>query len=193
VNNLLKNDAPCVPFLSQAATDFYDDILLPDYKVFEYGAGRSTIWLASRVGFLVVVEHCQEWHDAVENELYDSALTADLILVAFGKFDPGANEKVLEYVNTIDRFPDEFFDIVSCDGNDEARAQCIVAAVRKVKPGGWLIVDDLGWSPVDNGVAAAGIKDWPVEIRGGPTIGFDPENPAGPSSNTTGFYRKPIQ
>jgi len=193
VKNPLSEGAPYVPFLSQNAIDFYEGILRPDFEVFEYGAGRSTIWLADRVSFLVSVEHDQEWYIAINSLLGDEQSVARLILVSFGKFDPDANEKVIEYVNTINLFPDESFDVVSCDGNDEARAQCIVAAVHKVKPGGWLVVDDLGWSPVDNGIAAAGIKDWPTEVRGGPTIGFDPENPAGPSSNTTGFYRKPIR
>lgn len=191
MDNMLKNDDPCVPFLSQVATDFYDSILMPNYKVFEYGSGRSTIWLADRVSFLVSVEHDQEWYIAINSLLGDEQSVARLILVSFGKFDPDANEKVIEYVNTINQFPDDFFDIVSCDGNDEARAQCIIASVQKVKPGGWLVIDDLGWSPVDNGIAAAGIENWHTETYGGPTIGFDPENPAGPGSNTTGFYRRP--
>lgn len=193
MKNPLSEGALYVPFLSQNAIDFYEGILRPDFEVFEYGAGRSTIWLADRVKSLTSVEHCLEWCNAVYDRVHNLPATVSLFLVEFGKFDPDASEKVIEYVNIINLFPDESFDVVSCDGNDEARAQCIVAAVHKVKPGGWLVVDDLGWSPVDNGIAAAGIKDWPTEVRGGPTIGFDPENPAGPSSNTTGFYRKPIR
>jgi len=182
---------PYLPFLSMEAIEFYESILQPDFEVFEYGSGSSTVWLAERVKHVVSVEHCRKWHEAVSEQTHSLPVT--LGLIEFDKTDPDAGEKVSEYVDVINGFPDGFFDIVSCDGNDEARSYCIIAAPKKVKPGGWLVIDDLAWSPVTNGIALAGIDEWYTEQHGGPIVGFDPENPAGPGSNTTGFYRKPAR
>lgn len=44
------------------------------------------------------------------------------------------------YVKTIDQFPDDYFDLIFVDGR--CRNACALHAQGKVKPGGYLIVDD---------------------------------------------------
>ena len=38
-------------------------------KVFEYGSGASTIWLARRAAFVVSIEHDEGWHAIVSQQL----------------------------------------------------------------------------------------------------------------------------
>ena len=45
-----------------------------------------------------------------------------------------------DYAAIIDRFPDDYFDVVQVDGR--CRSSCAMHAIPKIKPGGYLIVDD---------------------------------------------------
>ena len=49
------------------------------------------------------------------------------------------------YAAQIDGFPDAWFDFILIDGAE--RNACIRAATRKVRPGGWIVLDnaDAGW------------------------------------------------
>lgn len=59
------------PWLSDGAVAFLEDFLSSrrNASVLEFGAGSSTVWLASRVGLLVSVEHDHEWHGVVTDRL----------------------------------------------------------------------------------------------------------------------------
>ena len=44
------------------------------------------------------------------------------------------------YVKTIDDYPDESYDLVVVDGR--ARASCVQRAISKIRPGGYLLLDN---------------------------------------------------
>jgi hypothetical protein len=50
------------------------------------------------------------------------------------------NRSFEEYVKFIERYSDESFDLISVDGR--ARVSCFRAAIKKLKPGGMLILDN---------------------------------------------------
>jgi hypothetical protein len=52
--------------------------------------------------------------------------------------EPGSNFE--KYVNVISQYPDSSFDIISVDGR--SRNACIRAALKKLRPGGMLILDN---------------------------------------------------
>lgn len=125
---------PDSPWLSRQAAAFLSERLRPTDVVVEWGAGRSTVWLARRVGSLVSIEHSRAWHDRVE------------VMLCAGGIDNGD----LRYVPVDDDqaylapdVPDESCDLVLIDG--VLRDRCAVRACRLIKPGGMVAVDNANW------------------------------------------------
>lgn len=132
-----------VPWIPYVARDFLDRILTPEMCVFEWGSGGSTVYFAERVAQVVTVEHeCKEAQPSLENvvALYippeDGELGTDRSRPEhyYSEAYPGKNFK--RYALAIDDF--EPFDLVFVDGR--ARPSCLHHA--KVKPGGWLVLDN---------------------------------------------------
>jgi predicted O-methyltransferase YrrM len=104
-------------------------ILDHDARVVEFGSGMSTLWLARRAGFVLSVEDDAGWHDAVQAKLSRHRL-GNVRLELRGERD---------YAD-LSGFPDRYFDFALVDGS--ARHDCVVAALAKLKPGGWLYLDN---------------------------------------------------
>ena len=51
------------------AIEFIDNLLRPDYQVFEYGGGHSTLWWARRVARVITIDHDREWVDRISPSL----------------------------------------------------------------------------------------------------------------------------
>ena len=49
------------PLYTLTALDFLTDILRPEWRVFEYGSGRSTTWYVERCAEVHAVEHSGQW------------------------------------------------------------------------------------------------------------------------------------
>jgi Methyltransferase domain len=113
------------PWIAANAFRFLRARLAPTARVFEWGAGMSTLWYE---------RHCAEVH-AVEGDagwrrrVVERARSARVYLL-----DGPA------YVNKILDFPAGYFDLVSIDG--ARRAECFEAALTRVRPGGMLLVDN---------------------------------------------------
>lgn len=122
------------PFINPRATEFLESILLPDWKVFEWGSGHSTVFFAARVALIVSVEHNSKWARDTAGRLNTHSLEADL------NFVPLILDGWREYVAIIGGYSDEFFDLIFIDG--KARFSCLRHAIPKVKPGGYIMLDD---------------------------------------------------
>jgi predicted O-methyltransferase YrrM len=143
----VKDGLPWLPF---ALIEWLDAYLTPSMSVFEYGSGGTTIWFAPRVRQVVSVEHHPEWHQAVSAELQRRGVTNVVYQLHEGAISQAPvywdnwgdyNERdFTDYVRAIDGYPDHSFDLVLVDGR--ARKFCIEHAIRKVKPGGYLVVDN---------------------------------------------------
>ncbi len=120
---------PRAPWLTSDAISMLERFLKKDMRGFEWGSGRSTIWLAKRGGALVSVEDNQDWYERVKPRL--SGLNVDYRYVAGG----GA-----PYAGQIETFPDRSFDFILVDGS--ARDACIAAAASKIKHNGMIVVDN---------------------------------------------------
>ena len=125
--------------------------------VFEYGGGNSTLWLAKQVKSLTTVEHDAGWFTRIEQQLAEAGLTNCVVLFrkpqdaetttpeaangdGIGYLSEKCPGSFAAYVQTIDEFPDNSFDLVFVDGR--SRAACLHHAARKVRPGGFLVLDD---------------------------------------------------
>lgn len=111
-------------------------------RVFEFGAGGSTLWLEDH-GFAVSsVESDAGWYSALRSSIRHD--TTALMLVepaATGKIasvsEPGYFD---DYIAHIDPFEDETLDLVVVDGR--CRVECATRAIPKLRPGGRLLFDD---------------------------------------------------
>jgi len=118
------------PWLTRNAVDQLASYLKPTMKGFEWGSGRSTVWLARRLEHLVSIEHNAEWHSQTKEKL-----TATGLLNVDYRLVPQT-----AYARQIEEFPNGYFDFIVIDGED--RNNCIVAAAAKVHIGGWVVVDN---------------------------------------------------
>ncbi len=148
-----------VPWLVFRCIDFLEQWLRKDMKVYEYGSGGSTLFFAAHVNKVWSVDHDQEWYKITKQSLADGQIkNVDYKLLEgvpdkdFNKknpLDPTSNLSARRefrglsfdaYVNSIDEFDDQYFDLVVVDGR--ARQSCILHAVPKIKKGGILLLDN---------------------------------------------------
>lgn len=170
------NDLPWIPF---AATRFIEKMILrPDSRVFEYGSGGSTVWLAGRCGFLVTVENRAGLYEEVEKKLIELDRMNNVEYLLRSKGPRGFRP----YIDAIDDY-EEDFDVVFVDGRE--RAACMTKAKPRIKPGGYLILDNpdeyppprglfrewesynfhgYGWEPTAEGIRVARAGLWPCII-----------------------------
>jgi len=173
-----------IPWMTYRCIAFLEKIVMKDWKIFEYGSGGSTLFFAERCGELVSVEHDAEWgkavHDAVVKGKFD-AVDHQVIESVKASIPAGADPSnpadfissdknyigcsFEDYARAIDRFPDDYFDLVIVDGR--ARPSCLTQAKSKVKPGGRLLLDNaerVHYQPAQRSLGSL----WSVKKFGGP-------------------------
>lgn len=117
-----------MPWYTYSCKDFLEDRITRSMRVFEYGAGMSSLWYGGRVAEVVSVEHDTEWAMTVRRGL---PTTCTVLL------EPDVDA----YVGAIaGRGP---FDIVVVDGLDRPRAAA--AALNGLSDDGVIIWDNSDW------------------------------------------------
>jgi len=118
------------PWLVPSAVSWLDKNIQKDWKIFEFGCGYSTIWYAKRCNSITGIDDHLEWFNLIKAKIESSNIgNCDLI------FTPSVSPL------SIDDFPNDFFDLVIVD-SAESRIECAIAAVSKIKKGGYLLFDD---------------------------------------------------
>jgi precorrin-6B methylase 2 len=115
------------PWWNDRAISYLDQQLRSGDRVFEWGAGASTVWLASRGAKVTSIEHDPDWVSNVRVRCPAADVRA-------------APEDARVYAAAIDEFEDDSFDVVIVDGM--YRPECLQRGASKVKPGGLLVLDD---------------------------------------------------
>jgi predicted O-methyltransferase YrrM len=147
------------PWLTFRAIKWLNSYIKPWMRVFEYGSGGSTLFLAKRIESLVSIEHDEKWYQHVADILKKEyiinvsyILIKSMMIPGIGKnaIDPneygsGFKEEYQEldfsqYVKIIDNYPDDSFDVILIDGR--SRPSCIKHAVKKIKKNGVIILDN---------------------------------------------------
>src|SRR5687767_10105169 len=60
------------PWLTRGMVEILQTWLRPEDRGLEFGSGRSTLWLGTRVGHLTSVEHDPEWYATISEKLRSS-------------------------------------------------------------------------------------------------------------------------
>jgi hypothetical protein len=137
------------PWLPISLVQALDSEIQATDRIFEFGGGGSTIWFGQRCAQVVTVEHDRSWFPILQERITDRQLASICQLSFVAENDPGSDDafrserstgSFQDYVKYIDRYPDDYFDLVVVDGR--ARLKSLEHAGNKVRPGGSLILDD---------------------------------------------------
>jgi hypothetical protein len=148
-----------IPWITFGAIRFLKRLLTKEMVVYEFGSGGSTLFFANRVKRVYSVEHDEKWFQkltaAVKKEGYlnwSGQVIKPTIDDEFSNKNPSDPDAYISgspdyrgysfknYVESICRFPDSYFDLVLIDGR--ARPSCFKAAYSKIKPGGHIVWDN---------------------------------------------------
>jgi len=116
---------PDLPWLTFNAVARLEGLIRPDWRMVEFGSGMSTLWFAKRVASLHSIEHDPGWYATVAAQLP--------VGVRYDLREPST------YAGLSDH-PDGSLDLVVVDGIQ--RAECVQAAIPKLRRGGWLYLDN---------------------------------------------------
>jgi hypothetical protein len=106
-------------------------------RVYEYGAGASTLWLRARAGDVTSVEHDLEFLEMIQPHLPPGGGQGRILGRPIGT--ESTAESAGGYVSSIDTVPGEF-DLIVVDGRE--RVRCVAAALPRLAKGGVVLLDD---------------------------------------------------
>jgi hypothetical protein len=141
-----------------------------DVRVFEYGSGASTIWLARRCNEVITVEHDLLFVDHMQ-PLYGQYSNVTLVVRPPKTLDNkthavskrrGYETKDFDnYVNSIEEFKGQF-DIIVIDGR--SRIFCLARALKRLNTGGLVVFDNSERLEYRTAIANSGLKE--TTLRG---------------------------
>ncbi len=156
MRNSVKDELPWISFKAQG---ILRDLVSPNFKIFEFGGGGSTLFFCQLAEHVVTVEDSENWFNKLkefvriknisnwEGIWVESEKMTDATNLSYknpADFVSRAKDmrgrSFEKYVRTIDRFPLNYFDLIIVDGR--ARPSCIHCSISHLKPGGYLVVDN---------------------------------------------------
>lgn len=120
-----------LPWFTYPAIEFLEQLDFSAKRIFEFGAGNSTLYWSRRSAEVVSVESDPAWHGHLAARVGSNVR---LILEP----EPAA------YVAALDREAVSF-DVIVVDGLE--RLACSQAAQTRLRPGGLVILDNADWHP----------------------------------------------
>jgi predicted O-methyltransferase YrrM len=171
-----------LPWWTYEAVDTVDKFLADRggaARVFEFGSGASTVWLARRAARVDAVEHHPEWAERVRHLLGRAeGVTAAVRLhvppvphqvdPAVPSVSPAARHlDFSRYVSTIDEVGQGPFDLVLVDGR--ARAESLRRALGRVSDNGMILLDDAQRPRYRDVLTEAAARGWDVTVTRGLT------------------------
>lgn len=162
-------DGRALPWFTYGAIELLHQVVRPEDRVFEFGAGASTLWWQERVRRLYSIDHDLDWVDRLKPQLAnDTKLrhiaidtpvppevrdsVADFFQRPRRRTWPYDEARIIRRGLEDDRFvayataiatlteADELFDFIVIDGM--ARRLCAWTAVDRLQPDGFIILDN---------------------------------------------------
>jgi hypothetical protein len=120
-----------LPWYSYPAIEWLDARIRSSDRVFEYGAGHSTLWYAGRVREVVAVEDDAGWADRVAAQVAANVTVLRRTAMTSAPTSP--------YVSALLE-QDGPFDVITIDGAE--RVSCAHAAPARLQEGGVVVFDN---------------------------------------------------
>ena len=171
VDDLVQLDLPWWTYRAIDVVGGYLAGLGYSARVFEYGSGASTIWLARRAASVESVEHDETWATRVRElaAVREGLRCTPVVHVLEVPTSPhpvvpsgapsGRGRDFAGYVAAIDRTDGEF-DLVLVDGR--AREAALLKALDRVSSGGLVLLDDAQRQRYQGAIHAAELRGWCV-------------------------------
>jgi hypothetical protein len=167
VSQLAEDASGPVPWITYPALRMLDRVVRPHFKVFEYGAGNSSLWWAARVAQVVSVEHDPVWAGIVGARAPSNltvvsrpidapaAAAGEALVERFVAAHPhpplsGDRDRDVAdglvwrpfaaYLAELAQYPAGWVDVVVVDGM--ARAAAAWLAAHYVRPDGFIVFDN---------------------------------------------------
>jgi predicted O-methyltransferase YrrM len=133
---------PTAPWLTKEMTGLLECWLKPSDSGVEWGSGRSTLWLAKLVGHVTTIEENPIWAKRVSGMLEQAGCAAKVRLLEVPiEANDRSNPAQSAYVSAGNSVTDSSLDFALVDG--DLRDECALVAIRKLKSGGILIIDNV--------------------------------------------------
>lgn len=123
------------PWIVPASIGWLRRRIRSDWSILELGSGRSTVWFARRARRVISLEDNEFWAGHTRERLERAGLS-NVELRA---------RAVEDFPREVAALPEEDFDLVVVDFLEAptvTRVDCIKPAMKKVRPGGYLLLDD---------------------------------------------------
>ena len=129
------------PWIPYPAIPAFSNLLQPGCRYWEWGAGASTIYAASRKVEIWSVEHDPKWFYFTASTLAQQQTDTKISLI----FRP----LTFEYCQAIKEI-DGKFDLIFIDGR--LRVDCCRQSVEKLSPGGIIVLDNSDRPQYEEGI-----------------------------------------
>ena len=136
-----------LPWWPYAAIERCAQLVTPASRVFEFGSGGSTLFLARRAGNVACLEDSPGWCEAVRAALGRIGAAHVMVHEATLPQGPKDNDAWQTYLTPMQGQ----YDLIVVDGQDEGMAfgrpgsmrdRCFLHSENFIKPGGVILVDD---------------------------------------------------
>lgn len=146
IRSLVELDTPWWTFASADVVDRHLDGRA-GARVFEWGSGASTVWLARRASHVIAIEHDEEWAERVRPYVADRGTVVTVAPRSGALGAPVGSSKrgfggldFTDYVAAID-VDDVDYDVIVIDGR--AREACLVRALDHLADDGLIVFDNV--------------------------------------------------
>jgi hypothetical protein len=144
-----------LPWMNYGAIDYLLSEMSRVTTIFEYGSGQSTLFWLDHGKKVTSVEHDPAYYGFMSTKISSiNSVDYRLIEPELDGIETVANPSSItlshsadfkgytfkKYVESINDFQDEYFDVVVVDGR--ARPSCIAKSLSKIKQGGLLVLDN---------------------------------------------------
>jgi Methyltransferase domain len=173
---LVALDVPWWTYRAIDVVDVWLSVRAKPVRIFEYGSGASTVWLARRADEVHTVEHHAEFaaqfkpmldeYDNIEFSLVEPITSSNPIAPSEKEGYDGVDFSA--YVWRIDHVGG-LFDLIVIDGR--ARVACLAAALPHLKADGLIVFDNTNRVRYRDGIAASPVRE--RRLRGlAPTLPY---------------------
>lgn len=125
-----------------------ESIVKPSWRVFEWGAGGSTIYWAKNCAHVISVEHNYEWIKRVSDLIKRHEVEPWKITL---QYQSRYQNEFRAYADSIKPYADGYFNLIFIDGEASSRGWCLNNSFAKLKTGGYLLLDNSDWLKRDLG------------------------------------------
>ena len=135
-----------IPWLTYPFIDFIENRLHKDLKIFEFGAGNSSIFYAKKTKSVISIEHSPEWFKIIKSNDKYKYENLDIRLVEIPKELEAKGYHTMAFTNTENEYvfslknTGKKFNIVVVDGL--FRNSCIIHSLESLTEDGIVFLDN---------------------------------------------------